>query len=324
VSAAAIDLLAHSAGTVSRGRKIVVDARTGRETPWHMRCTLYPDVPSFLAATRDWLERDPVVNNIVATNMLMRVGGPLQGEDDPMLITVAAPDGTVVGAAVRTPPRSLLLPHIPAAVALTIADFVARMRAAGVFAAELPGVVGPVAAAEPFAVRWSELTGAAGRVEMRQRAFRLDRVQPPAGVAGRFRLAAAADLDLCFGWMVDFQSEALPQQPKVHRERIADTIADGRMGLWEDAGRSVSMVGRTIPAAGVIRIGPVYTPPELRRHGYGSACTAEMSRRALESGATACTLTTDLANPTSNAIYRRIGYYPVADGVSILFDRPVS
>jgi predicted GNAT family acetyltransferase len=289
-----------------------------------MRCTLHPDASAFLAVASGWLERDPVVNNIVATNVLMRLGGPLLGEAQPVLITVADSGGALVGAAVRTPPRSLLLAGVPTDVALAVADFIAELRSAGVPAAELPGVVGPVTAAEPFAAHWSAVTGHAGRVEMRQRAFRLDRVRPPTGISGRFRLATEADLDLCFGWMVDFQSEALPQQPKVYRERIAHTISDGRMGLWEDGGRPVSMVGRTMPAAGVIRIGPVYTPPELRRHGYGSACTAEVSRRALESGATACTLTTDLANPTSNAIYQRIGYYPVVDGVSVLFDPPGS
>ena len=289
-----------------------------------MRCTLHPDARSFLAAAEGWLERDPVVNNIVATNVLMRLDGPLLGEDTPVLITVAAADGELVGAAIRTPPRSLLLPHVPAEIALPIADFIARMRTAGVPTAELPGVVGPVTAAEPFAAHWSELTGLPGQVEMRMRVFRLDQVRPPTGVGGRFRVATAADLDLCFEWMVEFQNEALPGQPKTYRERIAGTIADARMGLWEDNGRPVSMVGRSVPAAGVTRIGPVYTPPELRGRGYGSACTAEVSRRALESGAAACTLTTDLANPTSNAIYQRIGYYPVADAVSVLFDLPGS
>jgi len=289
-----------------------------------MRCTLHPDAPAFLEVSQGWLERDRVVNNVVATNVVMRLGGPLPGEDPPLLLTVTAPEGDLVGAAIRTPPRSLLLPDVPAEVALAIADFVARMRTTGVPVAELPGVVGPVAGAEQFAARWSALTGTVSRVEMWQRAFRLDRVRPPVGVPGRFRLATPSDLDLCFGWMGDFQHEALPGQHRTRRELTARSIADGRMGLWEDGDRPVSMVGRSVPAFGVIRIGPVYTPPQLRGRGYGSAATAEISRRALESGATACTLNTDLANPTSNAIYQRIGYYPVADAVSVLFDPPAT
>lgn len=289
-----------------------------------MRCTRHADTASFLAVARGWLERDPVLNNVVATNVLMRLDGPLPGEDPPLWITVADLDGEPVGAAIRTPPRSLLLASVPAAVGRGIADFVAGMREAGLAVAELPGVVGPVSGAEPFAARWSELTGAGGRVDMRQRAFRLDRVVTPAGVAGRFRLATAADLDLCFGWLSDFHDEALPREQPIARHLLARTVETGRLGLWEDGGRPVSMVGRTIPAAGVIRIGPVYTPPELRGHGYASAATAEVSRRALESGAIACTLNTDLANPTSNAIYQRIGYYPVGDAVSVRFEPPGS
>ena len=57
----------------------------------------------------------------------------------------------------------------------------------------------------------------------------------------------------------------------------------------------------------------MYTPPELRGRGYATALTAELSQRLLdgrlfEGGRRFCFLYTDLANPTSNAIYERIGY----------------
>lgn len=55
-------------------------------------------------------------------------------------------------------------------------------------------------------------------------------------------------------------------------------------------------------------IGPVYTPPELRRRGCATGLVAEMSRPALAEGRVACTPLTDLANPTSNHIYERVGY----------------
>jgi predicted GNAT family acetyltransferase len=58
----------------------------------------------------------------------------------------------------------------------------------------------------------------------------------------------------------------------------------------------------------VVRIGPVYTPPELRRRGYAGSAVAAASRRALTAGAHTCMLFTDLANPTSNKIYAEVGY----------------
>jgi predicted GNAT family acetyltransferase len=61
------------------------------------------------------------------------------------------------------------------------------------------------------------------------------------------------------------------------------------------------------------RIGPVYTPPDLRRRGYASAVVAAASQAQLDAGARFCFLFTDLANPTSNRIYQAIGYEPVRD-----------
>jgi hypothetical protein len=69
-----------------------------------------------------------------------------------------------------------------------------------------------------------------------------------------------------------------------------------------------------------IRIGPVYTPPDRRRRGYGSAVTAAVSAAKLAAGRQFCFLYTDLANPTSNKIYMDIGYEPVCDAVDYAFD----
>ena len=62
-----------------------------------------------------------------------------------------------------------------------------------------------------------------------------------------------------------------------------------------------------------IRIGPVYTPPELRGHGYASNLVAGVTQRQLDAGRDYVFLFTDLANPTSNKIYQDIGYQPVND-----------
>jgi predicted GNAT family acetyltransferase len=66
-------------------------------------------------------------------------------------------------------------------------------------------------------------------------------------------------------------------------------------------------------------VSPVYTPSDLRGRGYAGAVTAAVSRAALDAGAGEVLLFTDLANPTSNALYQRIGYVPVSDRVSLDF-----
>jgi hypothetical protein len=87
---------------------------------------------------------------------------------------------------------------------------------------------------------------------------------------------------------------------------------DSGVALWIDE-EPVSFAGYGGRTPNGIRVGPVYTPPELRRRGYASALTADLTKMLLDGGRTFCFLFTDLANPTSNSIYQRIGYEPVSD-----------
>ena len=100
---------------------------------------------------------------------------------------------------------------------------------------------------------------------------------------------------------------------------VADRLSYGGLTLWETAGGPVSMAGATRAVAGQARIGPVYTPPERRGQGFGGAVTAAVSQAAKDAGVAEVLLYTDLANPTSNALYQRLGYEPVSDSVQLLF-----
>jgi predicted GNAT family acetyltransferase len=93
---------------------------------------------------------------------------------------------------------------------------------------------------------------------------------------------------------------------------VAERIAQRRLFLWCDP-EPVSMAGWSGRTANGVRINFVYTPRGCRRRGYASACVAALSQHLLDSGRRFCTLFTDLANPTSNKIYRSIGYEHVGN-----------
>ena len=76
----------------------------------------------------------------------------------------------------------------------------------------------------------------------------------------------------------------------------------------------------TRPTRNGVSVGGVYTPPELRRKGYATACVAALSALLLDRGHSFCVLYTDLANPTSNSIYQKIGYRPVTDSAVHRFE----
>ena len=92
------------------------------------------------------------------------------------------------------------------------------------------------------------------------------------------------------------------------------------MYVWEHEGRPVSIAAYAGPTPNGIRVSHVYTPPELRGRGYASAVTAALTQHLLDTGYRYCFLYTDLSNPTSNSIYQKIGYQPVADVDEWLFD----
>lgn len=67
------------------------------------------------------------------------------------------------------------------------------------------------------------------------------------------------------------------------------------------------------------RVGPVYTPPQYRRRGFGSAVASHVTRTLIAKGARVM-LFTDAANPTSNSIYQAIGYRLVDELVEMRFE----
>jgi GNAT superfamily N-acetyltransferase len=156
---------------------------------------------------------------------------------------------------------------------------------------------------------------------MDERLFRLDELVPPTGADGSARLAVGADADWLMSWYTAFAVEAFGAVPPGFDASMTRRIVRSRIWIWSDAAgvpRSIAVAQR--PVAGVARIGPVYTPPEARGRGYGSAATAAASRHIMAAGHVPC-LYTDLANPTSNKIYRALGYRPVLDRTSLRFDQ---
>jgi predicted GNAT family acetyltransferase len=185
---------------------------------------------------------------------------------------------------------------------------------------DAPGVTGEQAAASAFASAWCELSGKTAPVVVAMRQYRLGRLVPPESIPGETRVAGPADLPLVVDWMRAFHTEAQPHQPDEDSSSLARSrLEAGELNLWVDDGCPVSMAACSSPVAGVARVGPVYTPPSRRQVGYGAAVTAAASQRALDEGATYVILYTDLANPTSNSVYQRIGYAPDHDASEHLF-----
>lgn len=273
---------------------------------WH----LTEDVDDFLARAGDFLRSRPALHTIplTVTEALRTRGADAYGADAPVFGLLERA-GEIRAAFFRTPPRPLVTTPLTPEEADSLA---ARLAGLG---HPLPGVNADRNTATSFAGAWQRHTGAIPTLHMRERLYRLGTLTPPEPLPeGRGRVAGEEDRGQLTLWHSEFGTN-IGRTPSADNSSWADPyIAQGRVTFWETPDDTpVSMAGRTPMVAGQVRVGPVYTPAPLRGRGYAGAATAGASRAALDAGAAQVLLFTDLANPTSNGLYQRLGYRPIAD-----------
>jgi RimJ/RimL family protein N-acetyltransferase len=209
---------------------------------------------------------------------------------------------------------------------MIVAD--ARSEAAVRFLADsvdgIPGAIGTLPWIETFI---SSRPEPAHRT-MRQGIFALEELETVPEAPGHSGPATRAQGSVITEWAVAFQDEA----PGDHRgdddtlrRSISDRIATQSpdFGVWVHTidGEPVSMSSHNGPTPRGIRVSGVFTPPEHRGRGYATTLVARQTRWLLDTGHRFCFLYTDLANPTSNAVYQRIGYHQVAESHEYIFNR---
>lgn len=265
----------------------------------------HPDPTEYARLVTPFLMRDEPRFNLELAIVGRLAAGDSWSDRPPVLLTV---DGAPV---VMTPPHNILVSALPTEAAPAVADWVA---ANGFH--DVPGALGPVETATAFAERYAALTGRPWHVSRDEGVYVLRTLVPPRPAPGALRLATRDDTDVVVAWGEAFQAEA--HLPPIDLGRFAARIDDRMIWLWHDDG-PVSMVGCGGFTPTGARIGPVYTPPDRRGRGYASAATAGVTQALLDTGRTCTFLYTDLANPTSNKIYRAIGYEHVTDVREVSF-----
>lgn len=273
-----------------------------------MKLKRYANAADFLAHTQATLERNEAANNLMIGIAVRLKEHPDRIKTPPYLATVKAGD-VLLAAAVMTPPHRVII-HAesadPIPLGLIVQDLLADSWAP-------PGTVGPSVVARAFSGVWVAAAGGTIHLLRHERVYELRQVVPPAGAPGALRVATETDTELAARWIYEFSQEAgLEGTTESSAEIAAQRIDQRDLFLW-DAGEPVSLAGKSRHSTHGVVIGPVYTPPAFRRRGYAGACVAALSQRLLDAGWEFCALFTDLANPTSNSVYQKIGYRPLGD-----------
>lgn len=272
-----------------------------------------------LALSGSYLEKRESKNNLPLGLAHTLAGDPYYYGDDPPLLLSILENGIPVGVAVRSPPYRIVLSIFETEIDAAVDRLVQHLQSGK---ARVPGVVGPEAEARCFSNQWmSTFPGASAIPKKRLRMFEARSVIDVSPAPGRLRLAVMDDHRLMAQWIAEFSREAVGEKSDPGKaERNAEKyIAERNLYIWDHDG-PVSIARQSRAVKNGTNVTLVYTPPALRNRGYATSCVYELTKKLLAGRYRFCSLFTDLANPTSNHIYQKIGYVPMAATLEFDFD----
>lgn len=264
------------------------------------------DPAEVLTRAGSFLVSEPVHHNLLLTLLHARVRSKEAGR-----YWMAFEGDKAAGVVLQSPTTypAVLSPMKTQVIAPLVETIAAKVT--------LAGINGEAATAAAFAGQWTERCKAAAMPVLGMRLYELQVLGGAPKTEGTLRQAVQPDRQLMIEWSRAFADEV--HEPSDDMEaRVDMQLAAGQLWLWEN-GETVSIALAREGVERVVRISGVYTPPEKRKRGWAEACVHALSKRLRDTGYR-CILYTDLANPTSNSIYRRIGYRAVAEVLRYRFD----
>jgi RimJ/RimL family protein N-acetyltransferase len=278
-----------------------------------MKINYHTDVNKFLALCTPFLIEHETENNLLfgILNTLREDIHHYSKECLPELISITLEDEVKL-IAIRTPPFNQLISYTEnlKTIYFLVDELIKRNPI-------LPGILGFNDGALLFSQLWAERTSSKFILSMHERIYRLTKVNPKTLGPNVFTHAAIDEKDLISDWIKGFIRECFPDTPEDAVVESTEGIEKGIKGkkfyVLKVGDKPVSMVKSSGVTPNGQTINAVYTPPKERNNGYATELVAKISQKILDDGKKYCFLFTDLANPTSNKIYQKIGYRSVID-----------
>ncbi|MGL4231440.1 MAG: GNAT family N-acetyltransferase [Casimicrobium sp.] len=272
-----------------------------------MNVVEHKNLDAFWARVEAFLSADPANNTMPLTTVQrFKTYGARAGEQFFSIENA----GEVVGCVTIVDTRTIFAAAMQRDAAETFARYIRENNIA------VAGITGMRDVVESFTESFAQ----PHRVYVNLMLYRLMSEPSFGRASGRARLAELNDFDLIVKWQDEFEKEAHVIVPKISiEERIRRRLDQRELMLWIDGDEPVAMAGVMRLPANSARIGPVYTPPALRAHGYAQAVVAAISAEASRDAKRTTFLFTDAAYPASNKCYQRIGYAHIADHTNWLY-----
>ncbi|CAF1228110.1 unnamed protein product [Adineta ricciae] len=276
----------------------------------------YDTVSAFLDDCKTYLMRNECENNLILGICNRNLNVPIDPEKS-ILVAAVNKSGTIISCAFTTsskPALAVFIPQLDDAIKPLVDYFIRH----GI---QLEGLNGKTDVVNTFLQHYSKPMIQSTKILLNvvKTLRNIELVQN-----SELELASMQDLSLLTTWIKNFQIDA-GLLPLWSDEKIQATTADRIQKklvfvlVINDERQFVSMAAIVRETDNLSFIGWVYTPPDLRNKGFASAVVYKLTDLILNTRQRHCALFTDEANPTSNKIYRNIGYEPVAEYLDICF-----
>ena len=271
----------------------------------------YSQASDYLAATQQWLIEKELEHNLILgiSNAIIA-----SGEINPNHVFVNVIENQkVLASSMKTASRAIIANFSKDDAAIKmLAEYYQEVSIA------LDGVVGEQSIAKAFSKHYGKEQIAETGLLVHQ----LHSLNSIEFAPGKMMVATQEHFNFICGWTHKFERDALIDPPKSKDEIERSTqrwIDAGQIFFWviDEVIVSMAAIVRTTAHVGIV--GLVYTPASLRGNGYATALVHAVSDTILKQGYASCGLFTEKSNPTSNKIYHRIGYEPIAEFSEITF-----
>ncbi len=164
-----------------------------------------------------------------------------------------------------------------------------------------------------FADSWAKKTNTISEKKMEMNLFVLHELIKVPSCPGHSVCADEQYKELIIGWMRQFHKEVpIGNDSETYFQEHADGIIRSHNAfIWIDE-EPVCMLFRERPTQHGFSIGYVYTPNQYRKQGYASNLVYQVCKQSFDQGYSYSTLFADVDNPTSNSIYKKIGFREVS------------
>ncbi|MDF2558339.1 MAG: hypothetical protein K0R71_2167 [Bacillales bacterium] len=273
-----------------------------------MKFAIYTSIEKFTGLVEQPLLHREAENNLLLSLLLKIKNGAIPSET--CFMSAVIDNDKVLLAFLQTPSYNLIIGTTNDISEESIHFAVEKFYKLGL---RFPGVIGSKPSIGLFVSKWQTVFRNTPKQVMDQGIYVLKKTNQIVQSTGSMRLANVSEIHLICGWMKDF-TRVTPERLTYEQclERALTHIAAGQIYVWDVYGEPVSMVMKTRQSQNGAVVSWVYTPMGKRGHGFATSLVHQFSNMLLKEYKFCC-LYTDLNFPTSNKIYKEIGYKLVCE-----------